>query len=61
MQKSLEKDPDDPNKLYHLSLLFVEKGETAKAEDLLKKALKQDPQNDQFLKLRQYIENSQTR
>ncbi|BBP90719.1 hypothetical protein BsIDN1_43370 [Bacillus safensis] len=48
LQKSLEKDPDDPNKLYHLSLLYVEKGETAKAEDLLAKALKQDPQNDQF-------------
>lgn len=61
LQKSLEKDPDDPNKLYHLSLLYVEKGETAKAEDLLAKALKQDPQNDQFLKLKQYIENSQTR
>lgn len=61
LQKSLEKDPDEPNKLYHLSLLFVEKGETAKADDLLAKALKQDPQNDQFLKLKQYIENSQTR
>ncbi|MBU5207123.1 rhomboid family protein [Bacillus safensis] len=61
LQKSLEKDPDEPNKLYYLSLLFVEKGETAKADDLLAKALKQDPQNDQFLKLKQYIENSQTR
>ncbi|MEH7651070.1 rhomboid family intramembrane serine protease [Bacillus safensis] len=61
LQKSLEKDPDEPNKLYHLSLLFVEKGDKAKAEELLEKALKQDPQNDQFLKLKQYIENSQTR
>ncbi|WP_249705065.1 rhomboid family protein [Bacillus zhangzhouensis] len=61
LQKSLEKDPNEPNKLYHLSLLYVEKGETAKAESLIEKALKQDPENDQFLKLKQYIENTQTR
>ncbi len=61
LQKSLEKDPNEPNKLYHLSLLYVEKGETAEADDFIEKALKQDPQNDQFLKLKQYIENTQTR
>ncbi|MFB8735172.1 tetratricopeptide repeat protein [Bacillus sp. SL00103] len=42
LQRSLKKDPDDPNKLYHLSLLYVEKGETAKAEDLIEKGLDQD-------------------
>ncbi|PCK20834.1 rhomboid family intramembrane serine protease [Bacillus pumilus] len=61
MQKSLEKDPNEPNKLYHLSLLYAEKGDTAKAEERIEEALKQDPQNDQFLKLKQYIKNTQTR
>ncbi|WP_431818782.1 hypothetical protein [Bacillus pumilus] len=41
-------------------MLYVEKGETAKAEDLIEKGLDQDPKNDQFLKLKQYIENTQT-
>ena len=48
LQKSLEKDPNEPNKLYHLSLLYVEKGETAKAESLIEKALKQDPEMINF-------------
>ena len=61
LQKSLEKDPNDLNKLYHLSLLYVEKGETAKADALIEKGLNEDPQNDQFLKLKQYIENTQRR
>ncbi|OLP65588.1 Rhomboid protease GluP [Bacillus pumilus] len=60
LQKSIGKDPDEPNKRYHLSLLYVEKGDTVKAEDQLQKALKQDPQNEQFSKLKQYIENTNT-
>ncbi|WP_353855239.1 rhomboid family intramembrane serine protease [Bacillus sp. Bos-x628] len=56
LEKSLKKDPNEPNKLYHLSLLYAEAGDARNAEDQIEEALKQDPHNKQFLKLKQYIE-----
>ncbi|MFS0655315.1 rhomboid family intramembrane serine protease [Bacillus sp. 179-C3.3 HS] len=61
LKRSLLKDPNDPNKLYHMSALYVEQGDPENADIQIQKALKQDPQNEQFLKMKQYIENMKTR
>ncbi|MGE6629314.1 rhomboid family intramembrane serine protease [Bacillus sp. NPDC077027] len=58
LNKLLEKHPNEPGTLFNLAILYEQVGDRQQAVEKINEAVKQDPDNEEFLKMKERIENN---